>query len=180
MKFQSKTYPLEFMDKIVKYAEDNGRAKPQGSAGYAINWIPALKHCDYGIYEARKINAYQYSLGRTDDKISPIDEQSAQASFPNMWTRSEMVKKWSVQNYIQKWSGQANWLRRNQNYVTEDNNEKNVKVHKVVIRQLSTVERIGDLCHTPGVAQFTTIMMIWSNHFYLRRMLSWLTAAVIS
>ena len=128
---------LEFMDKIVKYAEDNGQSQTAKDLQGYRDQLESLRYniAIMGFMKRGKSTLINTLLGRTDDKISPIDVTICTSVISEYVDKKRDGKEMECAEIIYK-NGQVKQIGLDEikNYVTEDNNEKNVKkVHKVVI-----------------------------------------------
>jgi len=128
---------LEFMDKIVKYAEDNGQSQTAKDLQGYRDQLESLRYniAIMGFMKRGKSTLINTLLGRTDDKISPIDVTICTSVISEYVDKKRDGKEMECAEIIYK-NGEFKQIGLDEikNYVTEDNNKKNAKkVHKVVI-----------------------------------------------
>lgn len=134
---QKRQYLLAFMDKIEKYAEDNGQGQTAKDLQGYRDQLESLRYniAIIGYMKRGKSTLINTLLGRADDKISPIDVTICTSVICEYVDMQRDGKKMECAEIIYK-NGEVKQIGIGEikNYVTEDHNKKNVKnVHKVVI-----------------------------------------------
>ena len=134
---QKRQYLLAFMDKIEKYAEDNGQGQTAKDLQGYRDQLESLRYniAIMGYMNRGKSTLINTFLGRADDKISPIDGRICTSVICEYVDMQRDGKKMECAEIIYK-NGEVKQIGIGEikNYVTEDHNKENVKkVHKVVI-----------------------------------------------